>query len=236
MVHYSGIQVSEYLTDTYAETVKTKIIASGERDGTGWVAVERSLFHPQGGGQPADRGWLDEHEVLPVRDHDLGLITLSSADGTALPALADGDTVVARIDLGLRLRHAALHTAGHLVEAVVRPRGWTTVGNNHFPGQARVEFQTESPDPRLTDPKGREAVTGELREAIARAIEADLPVGAGHDGDGRRLIRLGDIHTAPCGGTHVRSLGELADVALPALRVKKGRIKVSYSAEHRAAS
>ncbi|MER7179688.1 hypothetical protein ABT404_09420 [Streptomyces hyaluromycini] len=147
MVQYSATQVSEYLTDAYAETVKTKIIASGERDGTGRAAVERSLFPAQGG--------------------------------------------------------------GHVVAVA---------------------------DPRLTAPEGRESVTGELREAIARAIEAGLPVGAGHDGDGRRLIRLGDIHTAPCGGTHVRSLGELAHVTLPALRVTKGRIKVSYSAEHRAAS
>jgi hypothetical protein len=31
----------------------------------------------------------------------------------------------------------------------------------------------------------------------------------------------------------VRSLGDLADVVLPTLKVKKGRIRVSYSAAHR---
>ncbi|MGX1274458.1 hypothetical protein RKD18_007652 [Streptomyces phaeoluteigriseus] len=31
----------------------------------------------------------------------------------------------------------------------------------------------------------------------------------------------------------MRSLGDLAQVALPTLKVKKGRIRVSYSATHR---
>jgi Ser-tRNA(Ala) deacylase AlaX len=41
------------------------------------------------------------------------------------------------------------------------------------------------------------------------------------------------LHAAPCGGTHVRSLGDLADVVLPTLKVNKGRIRVSYTATHR---
>nr|WSY57369.1 hypothetical protein OG999_49415 [Streptomyces sp. NBC_00886] len=47
------------------------------------------------------------------------------------------------------------------------------------------------------------------------------------------MVHLDALHSAPCGGTHVRSLGELADVVLPTLKVKKGRIRVSYTATHR---
>ncbi|MFD7204632.1 hypothetical protein [Streptomyces sp. NPDC059893] len=46
-------------------------------------------------------------------------------------------------------------------------------------------------------------------------------------------MRLGELHAAPCGGTHVRSLGDLDEVVLPTLKVKKGRIRVSYTAAHR---
>jgi Ser-tRNA(Ala) deacylase AlaX len=46
-------------------------------------------------------------------------------------------------------------------------------------------------------------------------------------------VHLDALHSAPCGGTHVRSLGDLADVVLPTLKVKKGRIRVSYTATHR---
>ena len=235
MVHSTGTlraaaQVSAYLEDTYLEQVDTKVIAVGERDGTPWAAVEHCLFHPQGGGQPADRGWLDDTEISPVRDHESGLVVARASE---VGSLVEGQRVRARIDLGTRLAHAALHTAGHLVEAVGRMQGWEMVGSNHFPGQARIEFQAPGTDAWPADPDGREEMTAALRVAVAAAVADDLPVFARYLDDGRRVVHLDALHAAPCGGTHVRSLGDLADVVLPTLKVKKGRIRVSYTAAHR---
>ncbi|MDV9169798.1 metal-dependent hydrolase [Streptomyces sp. W16] len=226
-------QISAYLDDTYLEQVDTQVIAVGERDGTPWVAVEDCLFHPQGGGQPADRGWLEDREIVPVRDHDSGLVVATAAVGDGLPSLAVGERVRARIDLEARMLYAALHTAGHLVEAVGRTQGWEMVGSIHFPGQARIEFQAPHTDARLVDPDGREEVTAALRDGVAAAVADDLPVSARYLSDGRRVVHLDTLHAAPCGGTHVRSLGDLAELVLPTLKVKKGRIRVSYSATHR---
>ena len=227
-----GAQVSAYLDDTYLEQVDTRVIAVGEKDGTPWAAVERSPFHPQGGGRPADRGWLEDTEIIPVRDRESGLVVAMVPQGGSLPALAEGQKVRARIDLQARTAHAALHTAGHLVEAVGRMQGWEMVASNHFPGQARIEFQAPRTDPRLADPEGREEVTAALRAAVAAAVADDLPVFARCLADGRRVVHLDELHSAPCGGTHVRGLGDLAEVALPTLKVKKGRVRVSYTATH----
>ena len=228
-----GAQISAYLDDTYLEQIDTRVIAVGEKDGTPWAAVEHCLFHPQGGGQPADRGWLQDAEIVPVRDRESGLVVAAAAAGIGLPALAVGEWVRARIDLEVRMLHAALHTAGHLVEAVGRTQGWEMAGSIHFPGQARIEFEAPPSDARLADPEGREEVTAVLRAAVAAAVADDLPVSARYLPDGRREVHLDTLHSAPCGGTHVRSLGDLADVVLPTLKVKKGRIRVSYTATHR---
>jgi len=225
-------QVSAYLDDTYLAQVDTRVIAVGERDGAPWASVEHCLFHPQGGGQPADRGWLEDTEIVPVRDRESGLVVAMAPEGSALPPLTEGQTVRTRIDLPTRKAHAALHTAGHLVEAVGRMQGWEMVASNHFPGQARIEFQAPQADARLADPEGREEVTAVLRAAVAAAVADDLPVFVRRLDDGRRVVHLDALHSAPCGGTHVRSLGDLADVVLPTLRVKKGRIRVSYTATH----
>ncbi|GHH61028.1 Ser-tRNA(Ala) deacylase AlaX [Streptomyces umbrinus] len=237
MVHSAGAlgvgaQVSAYLDDTYLEQVDTRVIAVGEKGGTPWAAVEHCLFHPQGGGQPADRGWLEDTEIIPVRDRESGLVVATVPGGGSLPPLAEGQKVRARIDLRARTAHAALHTAGHLVEAVGRMQGWEMVASNHFPGQARIEFQAPRTDTRLADPEGREEVTAVLRDAVAAVVADDLPVFARCLADGRRVVHLDELHSAPCGGTHVRSLGDLAELALPTLKVKKGRIRVSYSATH----
>ncbi|MFG2940695.1 metal-dependent hydrolase [Streptomyces sp. NPDC048282] len=227
------MQVPAYYADTYEEQAHTQVAAIGERDGAPWVAVEHCLFHPQGGGQPADRGWVDGHEITPVRDHDSGLVVAVAAGEAALPVFSVGQPVEARIDLPLRTTHAALHTAGHLIEAAGREQGWVLAANNHFPGQTRIEFTAPTPDARLDTPDGREEATEALRAAVAKAIAQDLPVTWDNDTEGRRIVHLADLHSAPCGGTHVRSLGDLADVVLPTLKVKKGRIRVSYSAAHR---
>jgi Ser-tRNA(Ala) deacylase AlaX len=237
MVQCTGVlsergQVAAYLADTYLAEVSTRILAVGQHHDALWAAVECNLFHPQGGGQPADRGWLDEYEIATDRHPETGLVVATANRGSGLAALVEGQEVLARIDLQERLTNAALHTAGHLIEAAGRAQGWSLAGNNHFPGQARIEFSTPKPDPRLADAAGREEVVGSLRAAVAKAIQDDLPVSAETEADGRRIVHLGELHAAPCGGTHVRSLNDLADVTIPAIKVKKGRIRVSYGAAH----
>jgi Ser-tRNA(Ala) deacylase AlaX len=227
------MQVPAYHADTYEEQAHTQVAATGEHGGAPWVAVEHCLFHPQGGGQPADRGWVDGHEIVPVRDHDSGLVVAVAHGEAALPVFSVGQPVDVRIDLPTRLAHAALHTAGHLIEAAGRAQGWVLAANNHFPGQARIEFTAPQPDTRLDTLEGREEGTEALRTEIAEAIALDWPVTWENDADGRRIVHRADLHSAPCGGTLVRSLGDLADVVLPTLKVKKGRIRVSYSAAHR---
>ncbi|MEV0287821.1 hypothetical protein AB0H36_27225 [Kribbella sp. NPDC050820] len=212
-----GVQHPIYLEDSYLTEVVTRVLAAGD---TG-VAVRENLFHPQGGGQPADRGWVGDFEGVPVRGAD-GLVYLATAAPTGLGA---GDVVRARVDAEARLLHAALHTAGHVVDGVARGLGWTWAGNNHFPGQARIEF-TAQDGVDLTDSAER------IQAGVDTAIAADLAVSA-TERDGLRVVRIGELHEAPCGGTHVRSLADLAAVTVSGVKVKKGRIRVSYTATHR---
>ncbi|MGI5290366.1 hypothetical protein ACQEVF_44510 [Nonomuraea polychroma] len=231
MVHGNGsLQGALYLDDTYLTEITTSVIAAGRDDAGGeWVAVRDNLFHPQGGGQPADHGWVGEREVVPVRHAPTGLVVLTGGEQGSV----DGDVVHTRVDAGLRLLHAALHTAGHLVEAASRAEGWTLAGSNHFPGQARIELTPSETGTQLTDVEDRDKAADRLRAFVATAVADDLPVTAEHDAAGRRIVRLGDLHAAPCGGTHVRSLADLAQVTISAVKLKKGRVRVSYTASHR---
>ena len=212
-------QQAIYLEDSYLTEVVTRVVSL--RDDGSRVAVRENVFHPQGGGQPADRGWVGDCEGVPVRGDD-GLVYLVASEPTGL---SEGDVVRARVDAELRLLHAAMHTAGHVVDGVARAEGWTWAGNSHFPGQARIEFT--SPDPvELSGAAER------VQAGVDAAIAADLPVtsvaNAGH-----RVVRVGDLHEEPCGGTHVRSLADLASVTITGVKVKKGRVRVSYTATHR---
>ena len=105
-------------------------------------------------------------------------------------------------------------------------------GNNHFPDQARIEFTPGAASVPDT-PQDREQDAKRLREFVSEAVAADLAVTAHTDDTDPRVVEIGQVHAAPCGGTHVRSLAAVAGVELQ-VKVKKGRIPVSYTAEHAA--
>ncbi|RTR26866.1 alanyl-tRNA editing protein [Deinococcus radiophilus] len=83
----------------------------------GLVALDRSAFYPQGGGQNADTGWLSAGEQRwavadTALDKGTGVVwhTLSEND---LPAV--GTQVTGELDAPRRLRQMARHTGEHLL-------------------------------------------------------------------------------------------------------------------------
>ncbi|GGO95580.1 alanyl-tRNA synthetase [Wenjunlia tyrosinilytica] len=216
-----------YLTDTYATEVATTVARSGRDDsGVVWVALAENIFHPQGGGQPADRGTVGGLTARPRRD-DAGWVVLdlpeAAEDSGAVPA--PGTDAVARVDADVRRLHAALHTAGHLVHAFVSRLGFAHVGNSHFPGQARVDYAL---DDREVD---RDALTEQLNKQFDEAVRAATAVTADHR-DGVRNVTIEGLHTEPCAGTHVPDLSFLREVRIRSIKVKGGRMRVGYEAEH----
>ncbi|MFE9115628.1 alanyl-tRNA synthetase [Streptomyces collinus] len=166
-------------------------------------------------------------EVTPCKDAASGWVWLTLPAGTEWSAgqPAEGVEVHSRIDPGLRRLHAALHTAGHLVDALARPHGFQHTGNNHFPGQARIEYAVDGAE------FDKDELAATLTTGLDKAIAEALPVTAGEQ-DGRRTITIEGLATEFCGGTHVTDLGLLTDVAVRSVKVKSGRLRIGYTAEH----
>ncbi|MEZ0070336.1 Ser-tRNA(Ala) deacylase AlaX [Streptacidiphilus sp. MAP12-20] len=223
-----------YLSDTYlGEVLTTPLVTGRGDDGLPWVALADNIFHPQGGGQPSDVGTVDG---LPVRSrrHADGLVVLQLVEPAGTPTWPAGiaqrdlpteGKVVAAIDMEQRKLHAALHTAGHLLHALVGTLGFQHAGNSHFPGQARVDY-------RVTDREvDREALTAQVNDHFVQAVKAALPVTA-EIRDGVRTVSIEGLGGEPCGGTHVPDLSALRDVSVRSIKIKSGLMKIGYTAAH----
>ncbi|GAB4100510.1 hypothetical protein [Sinomonas halotolerans] len=219
-------QTHAYYEDTYLTEATAAVIAAGRGEDGAWAAVSPNIFHPKGGGQPSDEGTLDGVPVTPERAEN-GLVVLRGA-----PELEPGTEVACAVDAGTRLLHAALHTAGHVLGALGEARGWVHSGHSHFPGQARLDFSPEGHEDELATPELREAVRAELQAAMDAVLARGGAVTASVDAAGHRTVAIEGVNTEPCGGTHVRSLAELADVTILEVKVKRGAIKVRYEARH----
>ncbi|MGQ9501091.1 MAG: alanyl-tRNA editing protein [Anaerolineae bacterium] len=108
------------------------------------VALDRTAFFPGGGGQPADRGWLEiDGGVLPIiqikRDEDMIWYVIEGE----LPGL--GTRVTGRLDWEYRYRLMRTHTALHILCGVVwRDYGALVTGGNMEPLRGRMDFEFET--------------------------------------------------------------------------------------------
>ncbi len=201
----------------YETRFEASVIAA---DG-GAITLDRTLFYPQGGGQPGDVGTLTTADgraiaVSDTRKGETDAICHLVGDDATLPA--PGTTVTGEIDWSVRYARMRMHTCLHLLSVVI-PAPVTGGSVGHDRGRLDFDLRESSLD--------RETVTAELNHLI----EADLPVTtewisddelaarpelvktmsvSPPSGAGRvRLVRIGDVDLQPCGGTHVASTAEI---------------------------
>lgn len=201
----------------------------------GSVVLDRTVFYAAGGGQPGDVGVLRSGDGRTfrvtdcVKDRETGRHLHLFAEGAALPAV--GERVRAKIDWDRRHRLMRSHTCLHVLCAAV-PGAVT--GGSVGEGRGRLDF--DIPEPSL-DKRW-------VEDEINRIIEEDRPVRVSWIGEedlaadpalvrtmsvkpptGQGRVRVVEIEATdlqPCGGTHVRSTGEIGRVRIGKVE-KKGR-------------
>lgn len=73
------------------------------------VVLRATLFHPQGGGQPCDTGWIGESQVTRVvQEQDRIVHYVDRPVGPGMTSI--------RVDEQRRQLNTRLHSAGHLIE------------------------------------------------------------------------------------------------------------------------
>ena len=117
--------VALYQTDTRLLTSNATVLAVEPLDGgQGWaVVLDQTIFHPQGGGQPADVGTLEGETGAPfavsmVKKGPTGVVRHEDASAAA-PAFAAGSRVRCAVSEPARLLNARVHSAGHLIDVAM---------------------------------------------------------------------------------------------------------------------
>ncbi|TFL18510.1 alanyl-tRNA editing protein [Jannaschia formosa] len=221
-----------FRTDAYLKSATAEIVA---RTAEGGVVVDRSIFYPQGGGQPGDSGRLvwdgGSCEIAStVKAADgIGIVLVPAEPG---PLPREGTKVEMRLDWERRHRFMRMHSALHLLSVVVPLP--VTGGQIGF-DKSRLDFlmpevthEREVIQARLgtliaeDHPVSERWVSEEALDAnpdLVKTMSVQPPRGAGRI----RLVRIGSgktIDLQPCGGTHVRSTAEIGQVRVGKLENK----------------
>ena len=220
--------------DSYLKDCDARVVAVAPDGG---IVLDRTVFYATSGGQPADKGALIAKSGETVALTNVVFTDPAKTEIAHLPppgaaAFAVGDTVQAAIDWNVRYARMRMHTALHLLSAVLP---YPVTGGSIGEAESRLDF--DIPDAGLD----KDAITAKLAEMIAAGApvtsrwisDADLEANPGlvktmsvkpPMGTGRvRLIEIAGYDLQPCGGTHVRSTAEIGAVRVTQIE-KKGKL------------
>jgi misacylated tRNA(Ala) deacylase len=222
--------------DPYLKSCEARVVAARENV----VELDRTVFYPLGGGQAGDTGRIGGAHVVDTRKGEREDQVLHCLEpGVPLPA--EGSIVLAEIDWQRRHRMMRLHTALHLLGALVRA---PVTGGRIQDDKAHLDFDIEMEklvkeniETRLNalveaghDTRASWITDAELdaRSELVRTMSVAPPRGAGRV----RLMEIPGVDLQACGGTHVantREIGRLTVVRVRSEGKRNKRVTLAFA-------
>jgi alanyl-tRNA synthetase len=208
-----------YYDDAYLQNFDARVVACAPAEPVqgasgmqpAWeVLLDQTAFYPSSGGQPNDLGLLGEAAVLDVRDEEDDVVHIVDRE-------VELGGVKGCVNWPRRFDHMQQHTGQHLLSAMFQERFGLPTVSFHLGGViCTIDLRGGEPS--------RNQLIGAQR-AANRVIFEDRPVTVRY-GTREQLSRLGvrkeveregllraiEIESAdlqPCGGTHVKSAGQI---------------------------
>jgi alanyl-tRNA synthetase len=194
------------------------------------IILDRTPFYAEGGGQLPDGGriTLSNGAVVEIDDVQTPVPGLYIHRGQVISGSVEIKSgALATIDIERRLAISRAHTATHMVHKAFREvlgETATQAGSENSPGRFRFDFPATGavPNSVLEEVEGRVnsllldnlSVTAKvMTQPEAKAMGAMALFGEKY-GDQVRVVSVGEWAHELCGGTHVKSSGELGVVKL----------------------
>jgi alanyl-tRNA synthetase len=252
-LYYDSAALDFTATVTDIQLESTAVDEAGEKIQWWRVALDRTAFYPQSGGQPWDTGTLTAVSrsgaelvvaVERVEEDDAGEVW----HFVRKPLLA-GTEVTGDVDAGRRVDHEQQHSGQHLLSAVfLRELGAPTV-SFHLGGltstidlQLREGMERLSADDlaRVEDEANR--IVREARPLHTHWIHPEMAQMMLARGDLRklperflqgdagpmRIVQMQGIEFNACGGTHVQNTGAIGAVLLRKVEKNKKNWRVEF--------
>ena len=214
--------------DAYLKTCAATVLAvHGDA-----VELDRTVFYPLGGGQAGDTGRIGHWRVIDTRKGPLPDQVLHVLEPGSNPTA--GAKVEAQVDWERRHRLMRLHSALHLLGAVVKA---PVTGGRINDDKAHLDFDIEM-ERLVKDPieaqlnefvKSATATRAtwisdaelDARPELVRTMSVAPPRGAGRV----RLLEIPGIDLQACGGTHVANTAEIGLLKVIKIRSEGKRNK-----------
>lgn len=220
-----------YYQDPYIKEHECKILSVNPQGALTNIITDQTIFYPEGGGQPSDRGMIGNAKVEYVRFSNGEIIHQIKGE------LKVGQTVKAVIDWNCRYKNMKVHSAGHLLHDVLMTmvKELTPLKGGHGK-KAFLEYQGEL-EPTIKEKletevntiaqQGLEIITKESTydelqkdcQFIPPNLPKDKPL---------RVLKIGNFSSMPDGGVQVKNTKEIGKIWIANITVQNGISNIRY--------
>ncbi len=224
-----------YYNNPYLNELQTEVISHRDDEQGSWYAFRETIFYPEGGGQDADKGRINNIPVLDVQTQNDDIWHLLKSSVVA--------PVTMRLDWKDRYGNMQQHTGQHILSACFKDRHNLDTVSVHLGREITlIELETKIiTDEILRDTENAtndiisqnltvESVWVKKEELEAFSLRRSIKTGDKNI----RLINIGDIDCVGCGGTHVQSTSEVGLIKIVGTEKIRNRVRVKIKIGHSA--
>lgn len=227
-----------YMTDSYLREFEATV----EKVEGNLVFLDQTAFYPNGGGQPNDLGAMECNGIVFV------VVNVTKSSGTIAhhvdkEGLVVGDRVKCKIDWERRYMLMRMHTAAHIIDAVLyKEAGALCTGNQLGVDKSRIDFSLD-----VIDREKMQKFISAANDVVSRGIDVKiyslnreeamkipgivkLAVAMPPSIDVLRIVEIPDVDIQADGGTQVANTREIGKIELLSMENKgKNNRRIYYN-------
>ena len=223
-----------YYQDPYLKRITCTVTHVSHTDKTTEVCTDRTIFYPESGGQPGDRGTLGQYRVIDTRKADDGdsILILDPSS-----QIKEGDVLELVLDWDHRYKFMVIHAAQHMLSGLLFTMfGIGTVAVHQGEEYLTIETDRSAIDANVIDElvlAANEKIRGNHsiiyhemshKDAEALGLRRSIKV----EGD-VRIVEIKDVDRIACGGVHVARTGEIGVIFCIGHEQIRGHVRLYFS-------
>lgn len=204
-----------FYKDSYQKEIEAEVVSCIEEKGRYAIVLSDTVFYPEGGGQPADTGTLNDKEVIDVQ-RVKGVVTHYLKE-----PLAVGEKVRGVIDWQHRFDLMQNHSGEHILSGIIHKHfGYENVG--YRMKEDVIEIDLSGPltveDILMVEEEVNQVIFDNVEIQVSYPSREELnkiEYRSKKELNGQvRLIIIPEADICACCGTHVKRTGEIGMVKI----------------------
>lgn len=226
-----------YYKDQYKKKLKAKILSVLKSGNYHNIILDQTIFFPEGGGQPNDRGYIKKDgdsikiDFVRIMNDEIVHQTKEPID------LKAGDDVNLEIDWNWRHKYMRIHTAGHLLHDILttKYKNLTPLKGGHGK-KAYLEYRGKiSPEEKDKIESNANSILAKNLKVVSKETTHEalskmcqyLPPNLPKDKP-LRMIKIGDYSAMPDGGVHVKFTKEIGKIWIANITNTEDETNIRY--------